>query len=145
MRIPEPELGLVIAYSFVWSREAARGVTEGLKDRPCSIVLTTGTTEEGCSEVVVAPITHSQPADPSVAIEIPPKIKRALGLDGERSWIVLDEFNSFAWPGFDLRATGRDAATCVYGLLPPIFFAKILERLDEIRESGRIWITPRDE
>ena len=39
MNIPEPRVGLIVRYSFLWSREAAAGLEEGSKDRPCAIVL----------------------------------------------------------------------------------------------------------
>jgi hypothetical protein len=51
--------------------------------------------------VVVLPITHSPPADPASAVEIPVAVKRHLGLDAERSWIVVAEGNEFDWPGYD--------------------------------------------
>jgi hypothetical protein len=37
--------------------------------------------------VTVLPITHSPPADPASAIEMPAPVKRHLGLDDDRSWI----------------------------------------------------------
>jgi hypothetical protein len=43
------------------------------------------------------------PSDPCEAIENPPATKRRLGLDDERSWIVLTESNRFVWPGPDVR------------------------------------------
>ena len=43
------------------------------------------------------------PGDPATAVEIPMPIKRHLGLDDDRSWIVVDEGNEFLWPGYDLR------------------------------------------
>jgi hypothetical protein len=105
MVLPEPECGLVISYSYLWKRESGAGQTEGVKDRPCAIVLAIdgkGTTH--AKTVTVAPITHTPPADPALGIEIPPKIKLHLGLNTARSWVILDEFNEFTWPGFDLRS-----------------------------------------
>jgi hypothetical protein len=98
---PEPEAGLVISYSYLWKEEADRGQVEGRKDRPCAIILTIdhpGSTAQGLRQVAVAPITHSPPYDPHVAIEIPLRVKQHLGLDGERSWVILDEVNVFTWP-----------------------------------------------
>ncbi len=111
---PEPEVGLVISYSYLWKEEEEQGLVEGRKDRPCAIVLTgeVPTAESNRrKQVAVAPITHSPPHDPSVAIEIPPRVKAHLGLDGERSWVILEEVNIFMWPGFDLRPIqeGRNA------------------------------------
>lgn len=53
--------------------------------------------------MVVVLITHVPPTKSGAAIEIPARVKQHLGLDDERSWVVLDEFNVFTWPGFDLR------------------------------------------
>jgi hypothetical protein len=61
---------------------------------------------DGTIRVVVAPITHTPPADPDASIEIPAQVKARLGLDGERSWVRIDEVNRFVWPGYDLRSTG---------------------------------------
>ena len=39
MSLPEPERGLVIRYSYLWKSEHDEGRDEGIKDRPCAIVL----------------------------------------------------------------------------------------------------------
>jgi hypothetical protein len=98
--------------------------------------------EDGDKEVLVLPITHSPPANPADALEIPTAIKARLALDGERSWIMITEANEFVWPGPDLRPVpGRDTSTIAYGPLPPRFFAhvrdKFLER-DQREKSGRV-------
>jgi hypothetical protein len=99
---PTPQPGLVIRYSYLWEREAREGREEGAKDRPCAIVLVL--LREGDSPIVrVLPVTHSAPADPADALEIPHPTKRRLGLDSDRSWVVLTEANDFIWPGPDLR------------------------------------------
>jgi hypothetical protein len=36
---PVPRPGLVIRYSYLWESEARQGREEGVKDRPCAIVL----------------------------------------------------------------------------------------------------------
>jgi hypothetical protein len=36
---PEPRVGLVVSYSYLWSEEAEQGLVEGKKDRPCAIIL----------------------------------------------------------------------------------------------------------
>jgi hypothetical protein len=138
---PEPYAGLVIRYSYLWKREFDAGREEGVKDRPCAIIMAV-VDEDGDREVLVLPITHSPPGDPADALEIPTAIKTRLALDGERSWIVITEANEFVWPGPDLRPVpGRDASTIAYGPLPPRFFAhvrdKFLER-DQREKSGRV-------
>ena len=76
--------------------------------------------------VVVLPITHSEPADPASAVEIPAIVKRHLGLNDARSWIVVAEGNEFEWPGYDIRKIGR-SNRYDYGFLPPRFFKQVIE------------------
>jgi hypothetical protein len=99
---PNPVPGLVIRYSYLWAEDHRRGREEGVKDRPCAIILITAKTQDGPA-VTVLPITHAPPSDPNLAVEIPAAVKRRLGLDDERSWVVLTEANRFIWPGPDLR------------------------------------------
>jgi hypothetical protein len=128
---PEPYAGLVIRYSYLWKREYEQGREEGVKDRPCAVVLVI-TDDDGEKEVLVVPITHTPPSDPNSAIEIPTETKKRLGLDTERSWIVVTEANEFVWPGPDLRPLpGRDASTVAYGPLPPRLFAHVRDKFLE--------------
>lgn len=121
---------------------------EGRKDRPCAIVLIVevpATESNRRKQVAVAPITHSPPHDPSVAVEIPPRVKEHLGLDGERSWVILEEVNIFTWPGFDLRPIRRGETRIDYGLLPPKFFDRLIEKFKELRSQGKAAGASRDE
>ena len=122
MTWPTPQPGLVIRYSYLWQREARTGQEEGVKDRPCAVIIAS-TDDEGRTRVYAVPITHSAPVDADTAIEIPPVVKARLGLDGERSWVVVSEANVFAWPGPDLRfIPGKGPDSAAYGFLPPGFF-----------------------
>jgi hypothetical protein len=58
---------------------------------------------DGATVGTVLPITHSAPVDPASAVEIPLPVKQHLGLDDDRSWIVIAEGNEFLLPGYDLR------------------------------------------
>ncbi len=128
MSFPEPHPGLVIRYAYLWKREYDEGREEGSKDRPCAIVLSI-VNEENEREVLVLPITHTPTEHPDDAVEIPILTRQRLGLDAERSWIVISEVNEFVWPGPDLRPVpGSDASTIVYGALPPKFFAHVRDR-----------------
>jgi hypothetical protein len=40
---------------------------------------------------VLLPITHAPPTDDTVGFEILPRIKPALGLDDEPSWVIVSE------------------------------------------------------
>jgi hypothetical protein len=85
MALPEPERGLVISYSYLWSHEAAEGAEEGRKNRPCVIVAGVKRVNDEII-VTVFPITHHAPNDLKCAVEIPAKVKEHLGLDADRSW-----------------------------------------------------------
>jgi hypothetical protein len=120
---------LVIRYSYLWRDEQKRGQEEGLKDRPCAVILVT-TDDDGDQVVTVLPITHTPPSNPALAVEIPFATKRRLGLDDDRSWIVLTEANRFFWPGLDIRlAQAGDQSSAAYGLLPKALFQEVKDKL----------------
>lgn len=70
MSLPAPHPGLVIRYAYLWKREYEAGREEGSKDRPCAIIMAV-TDDEGESQVLVLPITHTPPYDAADAVEIP--------------------------------------------------------------------------
>ena len=137
MTLPKPEAGLVIRYSYLWLREHLEGREEGTKDRPCAIVLALQD-DDGETQVLVVPVTHSPADNPAAVLELPTVIKQHLGLDAERSWVVLSESNLFDWPGPDLRRVGdRDDSSVVYGFLPPRFFAELRRRFLALEAAAR--------
>ena len=118
MAFPRPVPGQVIRYSYLWRAEYQRGQEEGVKDRPCVVVLAV-TDEDGDEVVTVLPVTHTPPSGSGLAVEIPYATKQRLGLDSERSWVVLAEANRFTWPGPDLCMGIRgDPDSVIYGELP---------------------------
>jgi hypothetical protein len=129
---------MVIRYSYLWDSEARKGREEGIKDRPCAIILVI--LREGEHPIVrVLPVTHSPPMDSRDALEIPTETKRRLKLDGERSWVILSEANDFIWPGPDLRPVpGSDPSTVAYGFLPPRFMRVLRERLASRQTQRRM-------
>ena len=65
-------------------------------------------------------------------------MKRHLGLDTERSWVVLSESNLFNWPGPDLRRIAdRDDSSVAYGFLPPKFFTELRRRFVALETEVR--------
>jgi hypothetical protein len=140
-RAPAP--GLVISCANLWHREHEAGREEGRKDRPCVIVLTVERPANDRTIVVVLPITHTPPADPASAVEIPAVVKRHLGLDDERSWIVVAEGNEFDWPGYDLRKVGR-GDRYDYGFLPPRFFNQVIAAFAAWHRARKARLTSRE-
>lgn len=132
MPLPDPTPGLVVSYAYLWNEEHRRGREEGVKDRPCVIVLSTAKDEFG-AVVTVVPVTHSPPVDPESAVELPGETKRRLGLDSERSWAIVSEVNRFRWPGPDLRPIpNSDPPRFSYGILPAKLFLRIRQTLIDI-------------
>jgi hypothetical protein len=133
---------MVVSYSFLWKREQEKGETSGGKDKPAAIVIIRSDLGPG-ERVYVVPITHFGPAQgDQTKIAIPQVVKQRLGLDEERSWIDVSEYNAFVWPGPDLRPTttsrgAQGQQTCLYGFLPRKFFANIRPALNEYRLSNK--------
>jgi hypothetical protein len=144
MALPEPVPGLVIGYAYLWRHEKLRGQEEGLKNRPCVIVLAVESTE-GQTVVTVAPITHTPPVHEGIAIELPAETKRRLGLDQERSWIIAADLNRFIWPGVDLRPVQVGARSYAYGMLPANLYRHLRDIVLALASKGRVCFTSRNE
>ena len=81
-----------------------------------------------------------------MAVEISHETKRRLGLDDDRSWIVLTEANRFAWPGPDLRlAQPGNLDSVAYGLLPRTLFKEVTAKLADAISARRVRVVPRTE
>lgn len=129
MPLPRPEPGLVIHYQYLWRHEHDAGNEDGSKRRPCAIIVAVAN-RDGQIETVVAPITHRAPSPPSAGVEIPLKVKRYLGLDDHRAWIITTDLNVFLWPGVDVYPVpGAIPGTFAYGYLPPALFEEIKRRI----------------
>lgn len=98
----------------------------------------------GRTQLLVAPITHTEPDRAEDGVEIPPSVKRHLGLDRERSWVVLTELNRFNWPGPDIRPVPGSESP-LYDALPEWLFRKVQEGIGRNAREGRIAISRRSE
>ena len=144
MENPAPQVGPEISYADLGHREHRTGREEGRKDRPCVIVVAIRRADDGDTLVRVMPVTHSVPAETASAMEIPPAVKLHLGLDAERSWIILDELNEFVWPGFDLRPISRSSNRIDYGILLPRLFDMLIAKLDTVWRQAAPKAVSRD-
>ena len=124
-----------------------KGKEEGNKDRPCAVILVTQSDEKD-EVVTVLPITHT-PLSASefyFYIEIPAETKKRLGLDDDRSWVVLTEANRFIWPGPDVRPRRKgDPLSILYGSLPENFFNKVRSTFVALYRRGQAGIVKRTE
>jgi hypothetical protein len=107
MPIPTPEPGLVISYAYVWDDEAQGGQEEGRKNRPCVIAIAVERQLGSETLVTVLPVTHRPPDIAAQAVEIPRAVKQHLGLDDDRSRVVVTEGDQFVSPGYDLPRVRR--------------------------------------
>ena len=136
-----PRAGEVVPYSFLWAHESELGEDSGRKLRPCVIVIAVQPIGGDACRVAVAPISTQHERDRKV-VELPPAVKRQLGLDERPSWIVCDELNRFEWPGFDLGLT--PSRTRTYGIVPGALLKRVQAAVVEARARGALKITNRD-
>ncbi len=134
---------MVVRYAYLWANEHDAGREEGSKDRPSAILLAAFAGEQ--AEMLALPITHTPPSQQEEAFELPPATRARLGLDGERSWVVLSEVSRFAWPGPDLRPVSPQRDTSLYGFLPEGVFAAIRRDFLELRDKGQVRVVRRTE
>jgi len=144
LSLPDPEPGLVIPYAYLWRHEHRKGQDEGRKTRPSVIVLAAHQEKSGATRVTVVAITRTPPAKDGEAIELPTRVKQALGLDDDCSWIVLDEVNQFTWPGYDIRPVPGTTDRFAYGFIPPRLYDTIIGRILELAAARRIAQISRD-
>ena len=135
MALPEPRPGLVIRYDYLWSREAAAGRDQG-KERPACLVAAMDSTTSPRFVVILA-ITHARPDQDTVGVEIPAKVRQALGLDDVPSWVIVSEHNVDEWPNGGLAPLPGRPGVFSYGFIPPGLFAQVKARFLELYEKGQ--------
>jgi hypothetical protein len=133
--LPDPQPGLVIRYDYLWTREAAAGRQQG-KDRPACLVAATDSTVTP-RFVVILPITHTTPSGDTVGIEIPAKVRAAIGLDAAQSWVVVSDHNVDEWPNAGLAPIPGRQGVFSYGFIPPGLFRQIKSKFLELSERGQ--------
>lgn len=139
MALPDPKPGLVVRYDYLWTHEAAAGRAQG-KDRPACLVAATDNTTRP-RYVVLLPITHRPPSGGTVGVELPAKVKQALGLDDAPSWVIVSEHNVDEWPNGGLTPVAGSGDAFAYGFLPPGLFARIKAAFLELarqRKTGAV-------
>ncbi len=85
--------------------------------------------KDGIDQVHVVPLITKAPARDQLAIEVPDAVRRDLGLSGDRSWIIITEWNRFAWPGYDIRPIPGREPSVSYGYLPTSFFIRVRDAI----------------
>ena len=135
MTLPDPRPGLVIRYDYLWTKEAAAARDQG-RERPACLVAAMDSTSSP-RFVVILPITHSRPDKDTVGVEIPPRVREALGLDDAPCWIIVSEHNVDEWPNGGLAPLPGRPGVFSYGFIPPRLFADVKNKFFELYEKGR--------
>lgn len=135
MALPEPKPGLVIRYDYLWTREASAGRDHG-KDRPACLIAASDSSRTP-RFVVILPITHTSPDADVVAVEIPPEVRLAIGLDDAPSWVIVSEHNVDEWPNGGLAPIPGRPGVFSYGFIPPGLFAQIKDKFLDLAKQGR--------
>jgi hypothetical protein len=133
--IPEARPGLVIRYDYLWSREAVAGRDQG-KERPACLVAATDSAAAP-RFVVILPITHTPPDKNTVGVQIPAKVRHALGLDDAPCWVIVSDHNVDEWPNGGLAPVPGRSGVFSYGLIPPGLFAQVKAKFLELSGQGR--------
>ena len=135
MAIPQPKPGLVVRYDYLWTHESAAGRHQG-KERPVCLVAASDSKTRP-RFVVLLPITHTRPDGNTIGIEIPAKAKQAIGLDNERSWVIVSEYNIDEWPNGGLSPIPGNPGVFDYGFITPGLFAQIKTRFLELARQNK--------
>ena len=135
MTLPDPKPGLVVRYDYLWTHEAAAGREQG-KTRPACMVAATDPAVRP-RYVVLLPITHTPPAGDTVGIEIPARVRQALGLDDTPGWAIVSEHNVDEWPNAGLSPLPGRPDTFSYGFIPLGLFAQIRARFLELARARK--------
>jgi hypothetical protein len=135
LAFPDPKPGLVVRYDYLWSREAAAGRDQG-KDRPACLVAANDSLTKP-RYVVLLPITHSPPDAGAIGIEIPAKVRQAIGLDDAPSWVIVSEHNIDEWPNGGISSVPGRPEAFSYGFIPPGLFARIKARFLELARQNK--------
>lgn len=124
---------MVFRYDYLWSREAAAGRDQG-KERPACLVAAMDSIASP-RYVVILPITHTPPDKDTVGVEIPAKVRHAIGLDDVPSWVIVSEHNVDVWPNGGLAPVPGRSGVFSYGFIPPGLFAQVKAKF--LEQSGR--------
>jgi len=125
----------VIRYDYLWTQEAAAGRDQG-KERPACLVAAMDS-DVSPRFVVILPITHTRPDKNTVGVEIPAKVRAALGLDDAPSWVIVSEHNVDEWPNAGLAPLPGRPSVFSYGFIPPGLFAQVKSKFLELCREGR--------
>lgn len=143
MPINRPETGLVIRYNFLWAREYYQGAEHGRKARPVCVVVPL---TKSSDDVVLFPLTTSEPGLDRLAVRIPETERRRLQLRGAGpSWLLLDEGNRDILPGsYHVEPIAHDPPVYAYGSFSQAFMRVVLRTLATALRERRLRVVRRE-
>jgi len=98
------------------------------------------------TQLIVVPVTTRPPRPGDMAIEMPERVRRHLGVGEDRSWIIADEYNVFTWPGPDIRPIRRgDEISPRYGAIPGKLFEQVRSLMARVARAGALKAIKRTE
>jgi hypothetical protein len=56
-------------------------------------------------------------------------VRQQLGLEAERSWIIVSEWNLFTWPGYDIGPVRKGDPDISFGFLPARLFRQVRDAI----------------
>ena len=86
---------------------------------------------------MLLPITHSAPHAETIGIEIPFKVKQAIGLDTAPSWVIVSEHNIDERLNAGLSPLPGKPEAFAYGFVPPGLFAQIKAKFLELARQRK--------
>jgi hypothetical protein len=134
--LPDLTIGLVVRYEYLWHRRAGATDTAD-KDHPACVVATYRKQGRPEDFVVYLPISHTEPSGGEEGIELPDDVKRKIGLDSARQWVLLSECNLDTWP-FDLRQIPDQPGRFRYGHFPPNRFRIVRDAFVDRYKAKRV-------
>jgi hypothetical protein len=88
--------------------------------------------------VVILPITHTPPDKGTVGVEIPAKVRQAIGLDDAPSWVIVSDHNVDEWPNGGLAPVPARPGAFSYGFIPPGLSLRSKQRSWSWRGRGAV-------
>lgn len=141
--IDEPQVGQIVDHHFLWTEEQAAGRVEGRKARPC-LIIAVEQRKRATPRVTVLAVTSQSPRAGTTAIAVPDDVKVRIGLARARpAWVVIDDANFFAWPGYDL--VPQPGGGFVRGVVTRGFFQLVRNAVLAAHSHGRPRRVERDE
>lgn len=142
----KPRPGLVIHYDFLWKEDERAGKESSDKDHPSAIMMMSKPTPSGDHLVYLCPISHSPPRAGETAVELPPKVSRYLGLDGDRQWLKTHQINQVFWEKdrIPFGVAKNKAGNWEYGEVPKPLAEQAFAQLQENAKSKELKNVIRD-